>query len=692
MAKNFVKLLKNLKKINNFLIKNFEIVSTCLAFAFAYAFIFITLDASHVITPTTVTGGDTGSHIYIPYYLKQIFPLLKWWSPDWYSGFPFLYFYPPLFYALTVILSFIIPLDISFKVVIFSIVLLYPLSFYLTLKWLNLKTPIPQLGTIFSIFIIFLEKFSIYGGNLPSLLSGQFSHTASIAFLFMFLSLMHKGISEQKYLVLNILLGSFIILSHPTSGLLLILLAPFFILQTKSLKKNLYYIFFVYLGVFLITSFWTLSLVYYQGYAGIMKWTKEIRLDYLFPEYWRMLSFSAGLAILLIIIKREIKFLPTIALTAICLIAYFYLDNYNVWNTRFLPYILYATILFSSYFIGYTISLFRRKLIIIAYLLICIPMAFSLFTIKNNTSYSAYWFKWNFEGYQVKNPWIELENLFSYLKTQPEGRVMWEYHPDFGKYGTPRVLEAITVFTKKPTFEGLLIESGLSGPFHFINQTETSEKPTAAIAGFIYPQFEFERGIKHLKMSGAKYFIAYSTLIKNKADENPDLVKLKIIDPFIVYKISDSELVEPVKNFTIQKREKDWLKKAIEWYKGNDLEKPIVFVDNQKQIKELNSVDLKSIGKVKNIKVTKDSIEFDANEINQPYIVKISYFPTWRAEGARGPFLVSPSYMMVIPTQNHTKLYFTYGWIDWLGIGLTVTGIGYLFFVKIFSPKIFKKG
>lgn len=691
MKKNFTGLLNKLKKVNNFLIKNFEIISTCLAFAFSYAFIFVILDASHIITPTTVTGGDTGSHIYIPYYLKQIFPLLKWWSPDWYSGFPFLYFYPPLFYALTVILSFIIPLDISFKVVIFSIVLLYPLSFYLTLKWLNLKTPIPQLGTILSIFIIFLEKFSIYGGNLPSLLSGQFSHTASIAFLFMFCSLMYKGITEKKYLVFNIILGSLIILSHPTSGLLLILLAPFFVFQKKYFKKNLYYVFLVYTGIFLMTSFWTLSLVYYQGYAGIMKWTKEIRLDYLFPEYWQILSISSGLAFLLIIIKRELKFLPAIILTGICLVAYFYLDNYNVWNTRFLPYILYGTILFSSYFIGSVISLFRKKLITIAYVFVCILMAFSLFNVKDHISYSSYWFKWNFEGYQVKNPWIELDDLFSYLKTQPEGRVMWEYHPDFGKYGTPRVLEAITVFTQKPTFEGLLIESGLSGPFHFINQTETSERPTAAIAGFIYPQFDFERGIKHLKMSGAKYFIAYSALIKNKADENQNLVKLKTVDPFVVYKISDSELVEPVKDFTIQKREKDWLKKAIEWYKGNDLEKPIVFADTQKQIKELNSVDFKTIAKVKNIKTTKDSIEFDVNKLNKPYIVKISYFPTWKSEGAKGPFLISPSYMMVIPTQNHVRLYFTYGWIDWLGIILTIGGVGYLFFVNIFNPKIFKK-
>ncbi len=681
-------LKKFLKKVNLFLETYQEFIITTLCFVFSYLFIFTTLDTSLLITNTTVTGGDTGSHVYIPYYLKEIFPLIKWWSPDWYSGFPFFYFYSPLFYILTVILSFIIPLNVSFKLVIFSVILLYPLSFYLTLRWLGLKTPIPQLGVLFSLFLIFLEKFSIYGGNLPSLLSGQFSHTASIAFLFMFLGLMYKGIKEKKYLVLNILLGSAIILSHPTSGLLLIFLSPFFIFQKRNFKESLLFVLRVYFGIFLITAFWTLSLVYYQDYAGVMRWTKEIRLDYLFPNHWLLLNASAVFGFLLIIIRKEIRFLVAIVLTVICLLAYFFLDNFGVWNTRFLPYLLFANLLFASYFIGFLISFFKKSLVLFSYLIIVFILFFSLFTLKENISYSPYWFKWNFEGYQAKTTYKELDDLFSYLKNLPQGRIMWEYHPDFNKYGTPRVLETLTVFTNHPTFEGLLIESGLNGSFHFINQTETSENPTAAIAGFSYPLFNFERGITHLQMSGAKYFIAYSQKIKTEADKNQKLIKLKTVYPFTIYEIPNSELVEKVNNFFIQKREKDWFKKSIEWYKGENLDKPIVFVKNQDEEKELKKIQDKTSGAtVKNIKTTNDSIEFDVDKINQPYIIKISYFPTWKVEGAKGPFLISPAYMMVIPNQNHVKLYFSYGFVDYLGIVLTVFGIGYLFLLR----KVYKK-
>lgn len=263
---------------------------------------------------------------------------------------------------------------------------------------------------------------------------------------------------------------------------------------------------------------------------------------------------------------------------------------------------------------------------------------------------------------------------------------MWEYHPDFNKYGTPRVLETLTVFTNHPTFEGLLIESGLSGSFHFINQTETSENPTAAIAGFSYPPFNFERGIKHLQMSGAKYFIAYSQKIKTEADKNQAIIKLKTVYPFSIYEIPNSELVEAVSSFSIQKKENNWLSKSIEWYKGENLDQPIVFVDNEKQKQTLQKIqNITANAVVKNIKTTNSSIEFDVDKINRPYIVKISYFPTWNVEGANELFLISPSYMMVIPNQTHVKLSFSYGFIDYLGIILTIGGVVYLFLIRCYS-------
>jgi uncharacterized membrane protein len=52
-------------------------------------------------------------------------------------------------------------------------------------------------------------------------------------------------------------------------------------------------------------------------------------------------------------------------------------------------------------------------------------------------------------------------------------------------------------------------------------------------------------------------------------------------------------------------------------------------------------------------------------------LIKISYFPGWRAKGAKGPYLISPSFMMVIPFQNEVTLEYSYN--TWDKIGFTIS-------------------
>ena len=63
---------------------------------------------------------------------------------------------------------------------------------------------------------------------------------------------------------------------------------------------------------------------------------------------------------------------------------------------------------------------------------------------------------------------------------------MWEFNRDYERFGTTRTLENIPVFGGQPTMEGLLIESSMNAPFHFINQKETSETATEAVPGVPY--------------------------------------------------------------------------------------------------------------------------------------------------------------------------------------------------------------
>ena len=78
---------------------------------------------------------------------------------------------------------------------------------------------------------------------------------------------------------------------------------------------------------------------------------------------------------------------------------------------------------------------------------------------------------------------------------------------------------------------------------------------------------------------------------------------------------------------------------------------------------------------VSNVQTGTDTIDFDVDRTGTPILVKTSYFPSWRADGADGPYRVTPNLMVVVPTSNHVHLHFDQTSIDYLANGLTLLGV-----------------
>ena len=73
---------------------------------------------------------------------------------------------------------------------------------------------------------------------------------------------------------------------------------------------------------------------------------------------------------------------------------------------------------------------------------------------------------------------------------------------------------------------------------------------------------------------------------------------------------------------------------------------------------------------------TNDSISFRVSEPGTPVMVRTSYFPNWKASGAEGPYRVSPNFMVVVPTDNEVTLSYGRSTSEWLGLLMTLVGIG----------------
>ena len=73
-----------------------------------------------------------------------------------------------------------------------------------------------------------------------------------------------------------------------------------------------------------------------------------------------------------------------------------------------------------------------------------------------------------------------------------------------------------------------------------------------------------------------------------------------------------------------------------------------------------------------------DEIAFTTSAVGRPHWIKTSYFPNWRVEGAEGPFLASPSMMMVVPTRRDVRLHYERTWAEWSGLALTLGALAAL--------------
>jgi hypothetical protein len=156
-----------------------------------------------------------------------------------------------------------------------------------------------------------------------------------------------------------------------------------------------------------------------------------------------------------------------------------------------------------------------------------------------------------------------------------------------------------------------------------------------------------------------------------EADPRAEL--LTSFGDYRLYRITGtSDYVEIMKNEPVRVAvaQKDWLDMAVEWYKNADaLDTPLVWDNGEEVLKQFTSVTaeqaanppevpISTQGTVTNIKLENESLSFDTTAIGVPHWVKVSYFPNWHVKGAEGPFLASPSMMMVIPTSNHVELYY----------------------------------
>jgi hypothetical protein len=652
-----------------------------------------------LLSKTTTTGGDTGAHIYAPWYLRtHLFEkgLVSGWSPGWFAGFPILHFYFPLIAAFQALVSFVIPYEVAFKLGTTIGVFFMPVGAYLMLKLMRFNFPIPLVGAITMVGFLFMDSHTIYGGNIPSALAGEYSFSLSIGLCMVFLGLAYRSATEQGARPIRAaVVLALAVLSHLIPVIVALLALPLVIfwgVRARGLAV-LTRRFSVVLGLaFALTAFWSIPFLARLGYTANMGWFPVEGLSELFPrEIWVYVA-AAALGGLVAVARADRRFLLLVALAVIGAALYLLIPRGHVWNGRFIPFWYLGVYLCAAYTVGSLVPvlaryMWRRRIQVVAVSITAgVFLLVGGWTLWNKgETFVDFWVEHNYKGYERMPDYDVFRRLVSRLDRLPSGRVMWEPSQDLGRFGTPIAFMSLPYWTNQASMEGIYFESSFTTPFHFMLAAEVAQKPSNPIGGLPYNELNLDLGTAHMEMFDVDYYLAHSTQAIRAADESDRLTLIDEIEDFKLYAVDTPGQVVVPEYEPIVLEGADWTDANVQWFK--DLENidvplasdgPAGWARVTEAEGRLPRVPLEHGGDSIPSRTTDDEISFSTTAIGEPHWVKTSYFPNWRVEGAEGPYLASPSLMMVVPTQSEVTLRYQRTWAEWLGLVLTVAAIGAL--------------
>jgi hypothetical protein len=328
------------------------------------------------------------------------------------------------------------------------------------------------------------------------------------------------------------------------------------------------------------------------------------------------------------------------------------------------------------------------------------------------------WSSYNYTGYEGQSSFPEyrgiLETMQRVSKQYGCGREMWEYSDTENRFGTPEALMLLPYWTNGcvDSMEGLLFESSGTTPYHFINQAELSEGPSDPEVGLPYGPVNVTLGVQHLQLLGVKYFMAETQPVEQQANADPQLKLIAQTGPWAsnyngtvshttwnIYLVKDSSLVTPLQNDPVvlsgvNPAPSGWIGPAnhpgpsLNWYDDPSRWNVELAQSGPSSWPRTPVNDIHETAKpvrttsVTAIRTTDTSISFHVSRTGTPVLVKVSYFPNWHANGADGPWRVTPNLMVVVPTSHDVTL--TYGRSAANNLGQFLTLVGLIALVVMF--------
>lgn len=641
-----------------------------------------------LLLETTPTGFDLGGHVYPLSVAVDRIPErgLPGWSGGWFGGFPLYYFYFPFPALLVWLVGLVAPFEVAVKLVSVSGVLALPFATYFLARGVGFSRFVSGACVLGSGAFAFMQSYFYLGANLSSTLAGEFSYGIAFTLSLVYLGLVARSARGSPQLgVFAALVLAATALSHVLPTLVAVLAS----LPLLTIRRSQRPVFLSWILGFLLAGFWALPFLVRSGLMPHVAWTHvRTTADVLPSEVWPLVPLAVVGGILTL--GKRWAAVPLLVPPLLGL-AFYWAAGGAVHPGRLLPYWFFALHLLAAVFTGGALLAWSRKRRPTALAGGLLGLAaFALVIGVREYRDLRTWAAWNYSGYETKPGWPAYSAMIEAFRQLPPGRVHWEDAQVVASYGSLNALTLLPYWSPEhPTVGGLWVEASLTSPAWLRTRRETSVREVSRSDPAIPADlgFDLATGIPHMQVLGARYYVAFSERAVSEAREAPELTEVATSEGFAIFEIPSTRLVEVSPHAPVVQEAGSFQAAARAWFAEPEGFGRWLVADGPAgwprageapaaaSVPDLPAGSTGDAGPVSDVVLGDREITFTTSALGIPHLIKAAWFPNWRAEGALGPYLAAPSFMVVVPNRETVRLRFRRGWVEWLGTALSVLGL-----------------
>ena len=644
-----------------------------------------------LLLPTVTAGGDTPCHYPTAVWLhERLLPQMRLhgWYPGAYLGHPLLLYYFPLPFLLMSALAVPFSMPVAFKLGTALGVFLLPFLVYAGFRQLRLPFPAPLLGATAAVVFLYMEDNPIWGGTIASMLAGEFAYTYGMGLAILFLGVVYRASERGKGPWRPAAILALTALAHGYAVLWAGLTASYLLWPARRRVARLVWLIGLAALAFSLAGFALVPLLADWSWTTPYDdaWITVTLRELLPPLLWPLAAVGvAGL-----VIAVGMRFLGRAADHRLLLLGYGVLVGaalaaagpaLGVIDVRFVPFAQLSLCLAGAAALGIALSwLAAADLAALGFLLLAVWYADGPSRVPRS------WAEWNYSGLEAKELWPAWRALAERLRGGVgETRVAVEYGTVHERAGSIRMYETLPFFSGRSTLEGVYNQASLmTHPVYYLASELYASSPNP-FRSRTYSRFDPGTALERLRLFNVGEIVAVSPELTSWLDGRPDVVRVVQIPPYTLYRLGDPGpgYVEPLAFEPVRSSPRGWRDRAYQWLTRKPPDRVhLVFTDDARvgiaEGDESGPPPERPLpgGVTVSAVLEDESIRISCSRPGHPLLVKVSYHPRWRADGADGPYLASPGLMVIVPRGREVRLVYRGRTVaDYVGYALTAGAV-----------------